>query len=88
MHYNLGTLLTRRGRLDEAVPHLSKAVELEPGAIAPRINLAAALGQRGQIEPAITQLDEVLRAQPGHERARRMLALVRYQESRGRPTEN
>jgi len=87
-HYNLGTLLTRRGRLDEAVPHLLKAVELEPGALDPRINLAAALGQRGQIEPAITQLAEVLRAQPGHERARRMLALVRYQESRGRPTEN
>jgi tetratricopeptide (TPR) repeat protein len=61
---NLGSLLAGRGRIDEALAHYRKALEIEPDHLAANINLANALVGRKQFEEAIVLYRKVLAIQP------------------------
>ncbi len=43
LQFNLGLVILRSGRAKEAVPHLQKAIQLDPAAEGPRLQLAIAL---------------------------------------------
>jgi tetratricopeptide (TPR) repeat protein len=52
---NIGFILYRAGRYDEAVAHLEHTVQLEPGAVMSRYRLALALEARGSYEAALAE---------------------------------
>jgi protein O-mannosyl-transferase len=58
--HNLSTDLIRSGRIDEALPHIERAVELNPNDLVSRVNLGNAYLTRGQLEPALGQFVIVL----------------------------
>ncbi len=49
---NLGTALARRGRIDEAMAHFRKAVEIKPDYMEARANLGAILASQGRKDEA------------------------------------
>ena len=49
-HCNLGRVLLEAGRLDEAIAHLQKALEIQPDNAMVRSNLAGALLKKGQTQ--------------------------------------
>jgi tetratricopeptide (TPR) repeat protein len=59
-HFNLGRILVRQGRIDEAMAAQRQALKLEPNAIGARIELARCLLKRLDYREAIT----VLRRKP------------------------
>lgn len=50
LQFNLGLVMLRSGRAKEAVPHLQKAIQLDPAAEAPRLQLAIALKDLNQTQ--------------------------------------
>ena len=58
--HNLSTDLIRSGRLDQALPHIERAVELNPNDLVSRVNLGNAYLTHGQLEPALGQFVIVL----------------------------
>jgi len=67
-HVNLGVALQRRGRIDEAIIHYRKALELEPtsgGQCQPRVALAGL----GQIDEAIAYYQKALEIKPDYAEA-------------------
>ncbi len=63
-HNNLGIFLKRNGRIDEAIAHFQKALELKRDYASPHINLAGAYGRQGKHEKALVHFDEALRLRP------------------------
>jgi tetratricopeptide (TPR) repeat protein len=68
-HGDLGVALTEQGRLDEAIEHLQKALEIHPGHPECHNNLGNALLQAGQVDEAIEHLQKALQINPGDEEA-------------------
>ena len=66
------------GRLDEAMPHLDKAVELLPEDAEAHSNLGLALAMKGQLDAAIPHLEKAVEINPaafeGHFNLGRILA--------------
>jgi arylsulfatase A-like enzyme len=60
VHYQLGLLLARTGRLDEAIDALRTARELQPEAADLVLALADTLMRAGQIDAALEQADEAI----------------------------
>jgi arylsulfatase A-like enzyme/Tfp pilus assembly protein PilF len=60
-HGDLGRCLLRLGKQEEAIIHLKRSVELDPGADRVRAMLGAALLLNGQHEEAVTELETTLR---------------------------
>jgi protein O-mannosyl-transferase len=73
----LGYLLLKHRKCDEAVALFQKEVSVRPGDAAAHNNLGAALFLRGDVGPAIEHFEESLRIDPGHEKARRNLEAAR-----------
>jgi Flp pilus assembly protein TadD len=57
---NLGNVLTRLGRGEEAVGHLRRAVELAPAAGPPRLGLGISLLALGRTDEAREQYDALV----------------------------
>jgi Flp pilus assembly protein TadD len=57
MESDLGKVLLLEGRVDEALPHLRRAVEFGPGFPLPHYNLGEALLAKGQVAEALSQFE-------------------------------
>ena len=63
-HSNLGIVLFRQGRPNEAIDHFRQAVKLNPGIAQMQNNLGIALLSEGYLAEALTQFETVLRLDP------------------------
>ena len=64
-HMNLGSLLARQGKLDEALIHFQRSIDLSPGRAAlAYCNLAIALAQNGKTDDAIANYRKAAAADP------------------------
>jgi len=63
-HNNMGDILFRQGRIDEAIAEFREAVRIMPDFVDGRCNLAYLLALRERKEEAIDQYREVLRERP------------------------
>ena len=77
---NLASLLSQRGRYEEAREQLMLAQERRPYSPQVRYAIAQFYGYMGNLEFAIQQAEEVLRLSPRHLRARLLLAELLKQE--------
>jgi tetratricopeptide (TPR) repeat protein len=80
--YRRGTELARQGRIDEALPHLQAAVQLEPACVELRLALGTALLIAQRRADAIQQYGEALRLRPDDPRAHYRLAIALAEEGR------
>ena len=65
IHYNLGLLLFRQGKTDEAIANFQAAVEIQPRYVDAHDNLGVALLQAGKPDAGIAHLKEAARLAPG-----------------------
>ena len=80
-HFNLAAALQSLGRLEEAVGHYLRALEIDPDSLTARNGLGTVYLERGQIAEAIRELTRVLEREPEHLFARYNLGRARL--SRG-----
>ena len=73
---NLGTLLARVGRLDEARVHLGRGVVLDPMSVIGLTNLGQLEQLQGRRDEALTLYRRALTVDPGHAEARRSAAAL------------
>jgi Flp pilus assembly protein TadD len=65
-HNNLGTALSAKGRLDEAIEQFKEAVRVTPHVPAIRVNLANALAAGGRFEEAEAKYLELIQGTENH----------------------
>jgi tetratricopeptide (TPR) repeat protein len=63
-HHNLGNVLLKLGKVDEAVEQFQTALSLEPGEKLMRLNLAYALVLQGKTAEAAAEYQELIRRYP------------------------
>ncbi len=59
-HFNLGNVLRQEGKMDEAIPHYQKAVQIRPDYSQAHNNLGKALLLKGKVDEAISHLQQAL----------------------------
>jgi tetratricopeptide (TPR) repeat protein len=79
-HYNMGLLLARTNRLDDAVAEYEKALDRDPMHSDARSNLAAALARQGRLDRAAAELRRLLEHDSENAGARTNLGLVLLQQ--------
>jgi tetratricopeptide (TPR) repeat protein len=81
-HYNLGNVFIKKGRLDEAIPHFQKALQIYPGDEESHNNLGLALLQKGSVDEAISHLQKALQIRPDFAGAHMNLGIALFQLGR------
>ncbi len=76
LHLLLGAHELQLGAHDDAIESLARALELNPGFHAARLELARALEAAGRTQQALDQLDLVLGCEPAHAAARQLHDLL------------
>jgi len=76
VHANLGILLARGGRANEAVEYLQKALRLRPGYPEALTALGSILAARGELDGAVARHREALRLRPSFAEAQINLAIA------------
>jgi tetratricopeptide (TPR) repeat protein len=71
-HHNFATSLVAEGKMDEAISHYYKSIELNPILTLPHTNLARALVAQGRIDAAIA----AIKLNPNQENAHSILGLL------------
>jgi tetratricopeptide (TPR) repeat protein len=84
-HYNLGFLLARVGRLQEAAVEYQRALYREPENVEARSNLATVLVRQGKLDGAARQLGRALEIDPDNASAHTNLGVVLAQQGRFEP---
>jgi protein O-mannosyl-transferase len=79
---NVGTCLSRRGRLDEAIDHFEEALRREPGAFRAHSGLGSALARLGRFDEAASHYRAALRLKPDLPLAHAGLGAVRIAQGR------
>ncbi|MGP8198483.1 MAG: tetratricopeptide repeat protein, partial [Limisphaerales bacterium] len=64
---NIGTILFKKGCVDEAMVHYQKALQINPGYSTGHNNLGNAFRQKGRVDEAITQYEQALQIDPDNE---------------------
>jgi len=80
-HYNLGVVLVRLNRLDEARDHYLQAIRLRPEYVEAHNNVGIVFGRQGQLDKAVEHFTKALRVNPDFAEARKNLQ--RAQSLRG-----
>ena len=86
-HYSLGVLMASSGRSQDAISHLTAAVQFSPNYVEAYQALADALRRSGRVEQSLAQYNEALRINPKFADARfgygmALVRLGRYREAR------
>jgi tetratricopeptide (TPR) repeat protein len=81
-HYNLGIVLEREGKPDEASAHYSEAVRIDPTFSEAHNNLGRLFAERRRFEEAIAHLAEALRLEPKNAEAHNNLGNVLAEQGR------
>lgn len=63
-HNNLGAFFLKKGRLDDAIDHFTKAIEIKPDEASVLDNLGSALLQKGNLDEAIVLYQKALELKP------------------------
>jgi len=79
---NLGIVLLRKGKLDEAISKLQRAVDLRSKNAPAHDNLAKAFLQKGQLADAMIHYRKLLELEPNNEEGRNILGTVLAQQGR------
>jgi len=79
---NLGFLLARQGRSEEAITHYSEAIALYPDFLEAHYNLGRHLDMNGRKEEAVIHYEKVIQLNPHHNQTRTYLAGVLAKEQR------
>jgi len=79
---NLGLVMAKAGKIDEAIPLFGEAVRLKPNYATAHMNLGVALGRRGDVDQAIAHLTEALKYWPDFAEARYNLGYALYLQGR------
>jgi len=74
--YNLGLLLARTGRADEAIGEYERALSLDPYAVEPRLNLGVLFARQDKLDRAQRELVAALQVEPGNAGAHANLGVV------------
>ena len=81
-HYNLGNVLAKKGRIDEAIPHYLQALKIKPEFADAHNNLANAQSRQGRTDDAIFHYLEALRIKPDYEGAHYNLGVALDRQGR------
>ena len=81
-HLNLGQVLFKSGRLEEAAGHFETALRLKPDYAEAHYNLGLAQSRLGRTADAIGEFEEVLRLVPDHASAHNDLGIALAQTGR------
>jgi tetratricopeptide (TPR) repeat protein len=81
-HSNLGLILERQGRVDEAIPEYAAAIKLDPDQVPALVHLGAALSAKGRMAEAEVDLQRAVTLGPADLETRRLLAETLVQEDR------
>jgi tetratricopeptide (TPR) repeat protein len=81
-HNNIGSILSRQGRRQEAMAHFTEALKAQPNHEMPHYNLGVELAALGKIDEAIENYEEALRIRPDFERALNNLGSLLAQKGR------
>ncbi len=65
-HNNLGNALKRQGKIEEAIVHFNKALQINPGYAKAYNNLGTALASQGKTEEAVKHFGIALYINPGY----------------------
>ncbi|MGB5746979.1 MAG: tetratricopeptide repeat protein [Desulfobacterales bacterium] len=65
-HNNLGNALKRQGKIEEAIAHFNKALQINPGYAKAHNNLGTALASQGKTEEALKHFGIALYINPGY----------------------
>jgi hypothetical protein len=76
LHWRLGRVLTKQGRLDEAIQHLETAVQIAPGFAEAQFALGVAFERKGQVPEAIQRYRLAVQFNPAYAEAYGRLGLL------------
>jgi tetratricopeptide (TPR) repeat protein len=79
---NLGLALFQRGKIDDAIAHFQKALEINPNFATAHNNLGSALGQKGQVDEAMIQFQRAFALDPAYGNAHYNLGYAFFQKGR------
>jgi tetratricopeptide (TPR) repeat protein len=82
MQYNLGYVLGRQGKRDEAITHFSEALRISPNFYNALINMGITLADQGKVAEAIRYYDQALRVEPESAKAHTQMALALVRQER------
>jgi Tfp pilus assembly protein PilF len=74
IHSSIGTVLVRKDRVEEAVGHFQRAIELQPNYPDAHYNLGVVLGRRNDVDGAIAQFRTLLKMSPNDSASNAALA--------------
>jgi tetratricopeptide (TPR) repeat protein len=80
-HFNVGLVMARTGRLDQAAAAYGRALERDPMFSDARANLATVFARQGRLDRAVQELQRVLAHDPENALARNNLEAVRAMQS-------
>jgi tetratricopeptide (TPR) repeat protein len=66
-HTNLGAALLKTGRYDEALHHLTRAVELNPQSAMSQFNLGLVYALKGRSAEALAKVERAVELNPGND---------------------
>jgi Flp pilus assembly protein TadD len=73
---NLGRMVARTGRLDEAEAHIARAIALRPDRAGPHENMGVVMLARGRVQEATTAFRRVVTIRPWHGPSRNNLGVA------------
>ena len=81
-HNNLGNALAERGKLNAAIPHYARALQLKPDYAEAHINLGVALAQLGKWNAAVPEFERALELKPDSAEAHSNLGVALAQQGK------